>query len=150
MLCDASEDMFRWEFYSLRCLSERKEQRLKFNRKLSSSDRLSALPRIWRLSLQSLLRGCLSRLAETHPALSCCGMPSSLGPISCVCVCAQSCLTFCDPCFSVHGIFQARVLERVAISFSRRSSQPRRRTFCVSCIGRQVLHHCTTWEARPI
>ena len=40
----------------------------------------------------------------------------------------QSCLTLCDPMFcippgsSVHGIFQARVLERIAISFSRRSS----------------------------
>ena len=37
----------------------------------------------------------------------------------------QSCLTLCDsmdynlPGFSVHGIFQARVLEWVAISFSR-------------------------------
>ena len=37
---------------------------------------------------------------------------------------AQSCLTLCDPmdcsllCSSVHGIFQARVLEWVAISFS--------------------------------
>ena len=41
---------------------------------------------------------------------------------------AQSCLTLCDPVdysppgFSVHGIFQARILEWVAISFSRRSS----------------------------
>ena len=45
----------------------------------------------------------------------------------------QSCLTLCDPMdcslpgFSVHGIFQARVLEWVAISFSRGSSQPRDR-----------------------
>ena len=37
---------------------------------------------------------------------------------------AQSCLTLCDPVdcslpgFSVHGIFQARVLEWVAIAFS--------------------------------
>ena len=43
----------------------------------------------------------------------------------------QSCLTLCDtmdcspPGSSVHGIFQARVLEWVAISFSRGSSQPR-------------------------
>ena len=41
---------------------------------------------------------------------------------------AQSCPTLCDPMdcslpgFSVHGIFQARVLEWVAISFSRGSS----------------------------
>ena len=43
----------------------------------------------------------------------------------------QSCLTLCDPMncslpgFSVHGISQARVLEWIAISFSRESSQPR-------------------------
>ena len=47
---------------------------------------------------------------------------------------AQSCPTLCNPVdcspprFSVHEIFQARVLEWVAISFSRRSSWPRDRT----------------------
>ena len=42
---------------------------------------------------------------------------------------------------SVHGIFQARILEQVSISFFRGSSQPRDRTriSCISCIGRQVL-----------
>ena len=36
--------------------------------------------------------------------------------------------------------FQARILEWVAISFSRGSSWPRDQTcvFCVSCIGRQI------------
>ena len=44
---------------------------------------------------------------------------------------AQSCSTLCDPVdcsppgSSVHEILQARVLEWVAISFSRRSSRPR-------------------------
>ena len=44
---------------------------------------------------------------------------------------AKPCPTLCDPMdcsplgFSVHGISQARILEWVAISFSRRSSQPR-------------------------
>ena len=39
---------------------------------------------------------------------------------------AQSCLTLCDPMdYTVHGILQARLLEWVAIPFSRRSSQPR-------------------------
>ena len=44
---------------------------------------------------------------------------------------AQPCSSLCDlmdyslPGSSVPGIFQARVLEWVAISFSRRSSQPR-------------------------
>ena len=47
------------------------------------------------------------------------------------CLITQSCPTLCDPMdyslpgSSVHGIFQARVLEWVAISFSRASSQPR-------------------------
>ena len=46
----------------------------------------------------------------------------------------QSCLTLCDPMdcsppsSSVHGILQARILEWVAISFSRGSLQPRDRT----------------------
>ena len=44
------------------------------------------------------------------------------------CVCAQSCPTLCDPVdcsppdSSVHGIFQARILEWVAISSFRASS----------------------------
>ena len=58
---------------------------------------------------------------------------------------AQSCLTLCDPVdcslpgSSVHGIFQARMLERVAMPSSRGSSQPRDGTHvsCVSCIRRQ-------------
>ena len=50
---------------------------------------------------------------------------------------------------SVHGIFQARILEWVASSYSRESSQPRDQTHvsCISCIGRWILYHCTTWEA---
>ena len=42
---------------------------------------------------------------------------------------------------SVHWIFQARILEWVAISFSKGSSQPRDRTR-VSCVGRWILYHC--------
>ena len=44
------------------------------------------------------------------------------------------------------GIFQARILEWVVISFSWRSFQSRDWT-CVSCIGRQILYHWATWEA---
>ena len=53
---------------------------------------------------------------------------------------AQLCPTLCNPVdcsppgSSVHGILQARILEWVAISFSRGSSQPKNRTQ-VSCIG---------------
>ena len=54
-----------------------------------------------------------------------------LDPLLCTSEVAQSCPTLCDPMdhslpgSSIHGIFQARVLEWVAISFSRGSSQPR-------------------------
>ena len=40
----------------------------------------------------------------------------------------------------VHGIFQARILEWVAISFSRGSFCPRVKT-CVSYTGRLILYH---------
>ena len=68
-----------------------------------------------------------------------------------VVVCAksfQSCPTVCDTMncgpssFSVHGILWARILEWVAIPFSRGSSQPRDQTCVsyVSCTGRWILH----------
>ena len=42
---------------------------------------------------------------------------------------AQSCPTLCSPMnYTVHGILQARILEWVAVPFSRGSSQPRDRT----------------------
>ena len=56
---------------------------------------------------------------------------------------AQSSPTLCNPMdcslpgSSVHGIFQARVLEWVAISFSRGSSQPRDRTQVSHIRGRR-------------
>ena len=79
----------------------------------------------------------------------------------CVCVCActcvhtQSCPTLCDPMdysvpgSSVYGIFQARILEWVAISFCRRSSWPRNWTHvsCISCTDKWNLYHCDIWEA---
>ena len=49
-------------------------------------------------------------------------------------MCAQSCLTLWDPMnhsppsSSIHGIFQARIVEWVAITYSRGSSQPRDQT----------------------
>ena len=69
-----------------------------------------------------------------------------------VCVCAQLCLTLCGspPGSSVHGILQARILEWVAVSFSKGCSWPRDPTWD-SCIGRQILYHSATWEgfSRP-
>ena len=54
------------------------------------------------------------------------------------------------PGSSVHGISQARILKRVATSYSRGSSWPKDGTHisCVSCIGREILQHCTMWETQ--
>ena len=65
---------------------------------------------------------------------------------------AQSCPTLYDPMdcslpgFSVHGIFQARVLEWGAISFSRGSSLPRDQTQISCILGRRF----TVWATREV
>ena len=65
---------------------------------------------------------------------------------------AQLCLTLCNPVdcslpgSSVHGIFQAKVLEWVAISFSRGSSLPRGRTQVSHIVGRCF----TVWATREV
>ena len=75
--------------------------------------------------------------------MSCFHFLASALPCSSVCLkseseVAQSCPTLFDPVdcsppgFSIHGILQARVLEWVAISFSRGSSRPRDRTWLPS------------------
>ena len=48
---------------------------------------------------------------------------------------------------SLHGIFQAWILEWVPIPFSRGSSQSVKITHVsyVSCIGRRVFTTCITW-----
>ena len=67
----------------------------------------------------------------------------------------QSFLTLCDPvnCSPpdslVHRILQARILECVAISFSRGSSQPRDWT-PVSCNSCRTFNCCATGEAQPL
>ena len=63
---------------------------------------------------------------------------------------AQSCLTLCDPVdcslpgSSVRGIFEARILEWVAIPFSRGSSQPRNQTQISHTAGR--LFYCLSYQ----
>ena len=63
---------------------------------------------------------------------------------------AQSCLTLCDnmdcslPGSSVHGIFQARILEWVSISFSRGTSRPRNWNQVSLILGRRF----TIWATR--
>ena len=85
------------------------------------------------------------------------GSPSySLPCVNCINTSTECCATslesyptLCKPLdcsppdSSVHGILQARILEQVVMPSSRGSSQLRDRTCvsCVSCIGRQVLHH---------
>ena len=65
---------------------------------------------------------------------------------------AQSCLTLCNPMdcslpdFSIHGIFQARILKWVTISFSRRSSQPRDWTRVFYIVGRRF----TIWATKEV
>ena len=55
------------------------------------------------------------------------------------------------PGFSVHGTFEARILEWVAISFSKGYSQPRDWTH-ISCLlhYRWILYHWAIWEAPHI
>ena len=81
----------------------------------------------------------------------------------CVCVCVCVCIQFSVlsnslrlhglsmPCSSVHGIFQVKILERVAISYSGESSWSRDwiHISFISCIGRWFFffYHCPTWEA---
>ena len=68
----------------------------------------------------------------------------------------QSCPTLCDPMdrgadcslpgSSVHGVFQAIILEWNAISFSRRSSRPRDWTLVFCIVGRRF----TVWATREV
>ena len=58
---------------------------------------------------------------------------------------AQLCPTLCNPMFyTVHGILQARILELVAFSFSKGSSQTRDRTQVSHIAGRFF----TSWATR--
>ena len=64
----------------------------------------------------------------------------------------QSCPTLWDPVdcnlpgSSIHGIFQAKVLEWVAISFHRRASRPRDWTWVSRIVGRCF----TIWATREV
>ena len=72
-------------------------------------------------------RRCLTRTPRSYLSIHCC--------CCCCCSVTQSCLTLCNPMdcsqpgSSVHGIFQARIMESVFISSSRASSWPRDQTY---------------------
>ena len=117
--------------------------------------RLLRVPWTARRSNQSILKkispGCSLNWTEEHRGIS-----AVTGELSSYSVqfssVAQSCLTLCNPmgCSlrgpSLHRVSQGRILEWIAISFSKGSSQARDPTY-VSRIGRWILFHCTTWEA---
>ena len=71
----------------------------------------------------------------------------------CVCSVVQSCLTLCNPMdcspsgSSMHEIFQARILEWVAISSGRGSSLPRD-WIHITCIVGEFFCHWATWETQ--
>ena len=78
-------------------------------------------------TIQSMVAKSQTRLSDFHFALI-------IVHPQCMWMCAQTCPTLCTPvdCSllgSIHGILQARILERVAISFSRGSSQHKDRTW---------------------
>ena len=68
------------------------------------------------------------------------------------CSATQLCLTVCNsvncnpPVSYVHGILQTKILEWVAISSSRGTSQSRDLTI-ISCIGRHILYRQATGKA---
>ena len=72
--------------------------------------------------------------------------------MACCHLVAKSCSTLwdlmdCSPLgSSVQGISQARILEWVAISFCRGSSQPSDQTHVLRVLPR-ILYHWATWEA---
>ena len=85
---------------------------------------LEAKKKLWRLDVQqsmcvNILMNCTLKMVMIVNFIS----------ALCVHICAQLCLTLCDPMdlpvSSVHEIFQARILEWIAISSSRGSSQYR-------------------------
>ena len=99
----------------------------------------------------------------TYPLkLDCISLPNHV-PVTqmffrvCMCARAKLCPTLCNPMgcsspgSSVHGILQARILEWVAMSSPRGSSQPRNwtRVSFISCIGRQILYH-SSHLGRPL
>ena len=106
---------------------------------------------LWNSPGQNTGVGSLSLLQRIFPTQgSNPGLPRKSSVLKSESEVAQSCPTLCEPIdyslpgSSVHGISQAIVLEWIAISFSRGSSQPRARTV-VSCF---VDGSVTVWATK--
>ena len=77
--------------------------------------------------------------------------------VLCVCahMCACACSTLCDPMdcsrpgSSVHGIFQARILKGIVISYSQGSFPTQGSNPCLLHLlnWQGILYHCPTQEA---
>ena len=102
----------------------------------------------WNLSLLQLLPWWEDCLPLSHP-----GSPKLYMKVKVLFL--QSCPILCDPMncsfpgSSVHGILQARILEWVAIPFSRGSSHPREQTW-VPCIAGRFFTVWATREAQTV
>ena len=118
--------------------------------------RISASPDNWyNLNLNSIL--CLLPFGMEIP-----GQLRAKSKICmCVCVCMSTklfhlCPTLCNPMdyslpsSSVHGIFQARILEWIAMPSSRRSSQSRDRILMSTALAAWFFTTSTSWEAQSL
>ena len=97
---------------------------------------------LWMLSFKpGLSLSCCTLIKSFFSSSSLSGIKVHIHEVKVV----QSCPTLCDPMnYTVHGIFQARLLEWVAFPFSRGSSQPRDQTQVSHIAGRSF----TSWAAR--
>ena len=127
-----------------------------------STSKLWSAPPVELEKMPSYLLGCTVRSVLRQ----CCWAPKVLESLEIfvLCVCVQSCPTFCDPMdcsplgSPVPGILQARILEWVAMPSSRASSQPRGQIciFWISCIaggffttelmGKPPQRHYVMWK----
>ena len=92
-----------------------------------------------------------------------CGKASNFSPLSvcvCVCVCVCACVLSCVRLFAAlwtvafqgplfMGFLQARILEQVAISYSRGTSRPRDQTH-FSSIDKLIPYHCANWNPNSL
>ena len=104
-------------------------------------------PELWKINLC-----CLSPLVWYFIMVP---LENGFSALQCVCSVAHSGLTLCHPmdyiaCQAPLSMEFSRQEYRGGCHFLLQgSSRPRDQTHvsCISCFGRQILYHCTTWEA---